>query len=87
MQTIRLTLNENVEEVLAFLEKKLKPLSRTEILKLGLTEIYQKTLQKNDFPYHILNNEEEKSLEKAIKSPRIKVNTSKKGELERVLNS
>ncbi len=76
MQTIRLTLNKNLEEVFDVLENELKPLSRTEIIKVALTDIYQK-ISKNSL-VEILSNKDEASLELAMKSKMSKVLTSKK---------
>jgi Holliday junction resolvase RusA-like endonuclease len=76
MQTIRLTLNKNLEEVFDVLEHELKPLSRTEIIKVALTDIYKK-ISKNSLA-EILSDEEEKSLDLAMKSKMSKVLTTKK---------
>jgi len=40
MSTIRLTLNQSMEEVIAELEQAYKPMSRTEILKMTVAEFY-----------------------------------------------
>ena len=47
MNTIRLTVNSKVEKTLTFLERCLPSLSRTEILKLGLSYLVQDLCNKN----------------------------------------
>lgn len=66
MQTIRLTLNKGLEEVFDVLESELKPLSRTEIIKVALTDIYQR-ISKNSLG-EILSEKNEKSLDIAMQS-------------------
>lgn len=65
MSTIRLTVTKELEEVLTFLENRYKPLSRSEILKLGLAKIYSSALE--DLPVHKLTPEQEKDLEESLK--------------------
>ncbi|MEA3450103.1 MAG: hypothetical protein U9Q85_03990 [Patescibacteria group bacterium] len=71
MQTIRLTLNKNLENVFDLLESKMKPLSRTEIIKVALADIYRK-ISKSSLG-EILSSEDEKSLDQALKSSKSKV--------------
>ena len=47
MNTIRLTVNSKVEKTFAILEQHLPSLSRTEILKLGLSSLMQELYNKN----------------------------------------
>ena len=53
MNTLRLTLNQSLEEVIQELEQAYKPMSRTEILKMTIAEFYnsrfgKKTASKDD---------------------------------------
>lgn len=41
--TIRLTLTDQLEKVLSFLEEEHQPLSRAEIIKLALAQLYRQT--------------------------------------------
>ena len=66
MDTLRLTLNKKLEDVFKLLELEFKPLSRTEIVKLALSDIYQKAVKKNS--HYFLSQDEEKSLNQALKS-------------------
>jgi acylphosphatase len=64
MSTIRLTVNKETEDVLSYLETQYKPLSRAEILKLGLSNLYHNTM---NMDVEILDNETSKSVEEGIK--------------------
>jgi hypothetical protein len=64
MSTIRLTVNKETEEVLSYLEKQFRPLSRAEILKLGLSNLYHNTM---NMDVEILDNEASKSVEEGIR--------------------
>jgi hypothetical protein len=46
MSTIRLTLNQSLEEVIQELEQAYKPMSRTEILKMTIAEFYSSRFNK-----------------------------------------
>jgi len=65
MNSIRLTLNKNLENIFQTLEQEYQTLSRLEILKLGLNELFRKN--KQEYIYQ-LNEDEEESLKKAMKS-------------------
>ena len=47
MSTIRLTINNKTRQVLDLLEEEYKPMSRAEILKMGLAELYNKSISEN----------------------------------------
>lgn len=64
MSTIRLTVNKETEDVLSYLETQYKPLSRAEILKLGLSNLYHNTM---NMDVEILDNETSKSVEEGIR--------------------
>lgn len=64
MSTIRLAVNEQLEDVLTYLEKEYRPMTRAEILKMGLSELLNKTRQRE---IEILDEISSKELAKAIK--------------------
>lgn len=58
MSTIRLAVNQDLENVFKLLEQEYKPMSRAEILKMVLAKAYNKILKKNR-PFLTLEQEKE----------------------------
>ncbi|MEN8253049.1 MAG: hypothetical protein ABFQ62_01575 [Patescibacteria group bacterium] len=50
MPTVRLTINNQLENTFSNLEKVYKPMSRSEILKMALAELERKIIVKNAYP-------------------------------------
>ncbi|MBN1331637.1 hypothetical protein JW978_01995 [Candidatus Dojkabacteria bacterium] len=64
MSTIRLTLNDKTEQVVSVLEKRYEPMSRAEILKLGLSTLYNRPEEGRYI--EVLDDETSQNVEDAI---------------------
>ncbi len=49
MSTVRLAITNELDEIFSTLEKAFKPLSRAEILKLALSDLYSKVTKKKEY--------------------------------------